>query len=89
VLEALDHLADVWSRLGRWEDAVEVLLTRAEDFPTDYRSPLAYVRAASIQEEQLHDPKSAVATLEKLTARYPELPLSRRAQEKIQLLQGS
>jgi TolA-binding protein len=89
VLAALDHLADVWSRLGRWQDAVQVLLTRAEDFPGDYRSPLAYVRAASIQEERLHDRQAAVSTLERLMQRYPDLPLSRRAQEKIDLLQGS
>jgi tetratricopeptide (TPR) repeat protein len=89
VLAALDHLADAWSRLGRWEDAVRVLLARAEDFPADYRSPLAFVRAASIQEERLHDPRAAVATLERLAERYPDLPLTRRAEEKIKLLQGS
>lgn len=89
VLAALDHLADAWYRLGRWDDAVRVLLTRAEDFPTDYRSPLAFVRAASIQEERLNDPQAAVATLERLAERYPDLPLTRRAKEKIKLLQGS
>jgi TolA-binding protein len=89
VLAALDHLADAWSRLGRWEDAVRVLTSRAEDFPGDYRSPLAYVRAASIQEEWLNDPQAAVSTLERMAERYPELPLTRRAKEKIKLLQGS
>lgn len=89
VLAALDHLADAWSRLGRWEDAVRVLTTRAEDFPGDYRSPLAYVRAASIQEEWLNDPQAAVSTLERMAEKYPELPLTRRAKEKIKLLQGS
>lgn len=86
VLNALDHLADVYMRLGEWENAVQAFLTRAEGYPGDYRSPLAYVRAAAIQEEQLRDPAGAIATLEKLTLRYPDLPLSLRAQSKIERL---
>lgn len=89
VLSALDHLADVWTRLGEWDKAVQALLHRAEDYPRDYRSPLAYVRAAAIQEEQLRDRDAAIATLEKLTQRYPDLPLSLRAQSKIEMLRGS
>ena len=86
VLQTMDHLVDVWTRLGRWEDAVETLIGLAERYPDDGRSPLAYVRAATIQEEQLKDRRAAIGTLERLTTRYPDLLLSRRAAERIEQL---
>lgn len=89
VLAALDHLADVWTRLGRWPDAVQALLTRGEGFPSDYRSPLAFIRAASIQEEQLKDRAAAIATLERVADRYPTLPLAKLATDKVARLRDA
>jgi TolA-binding protein len=86
VLSALDHLADVYTRLGDWDQAVEILLTRAEEYPADRRSPFAYVQAAAIQEQQLGNLDGAVSILVRMTEKYPNLPLSLRAKEKIELM---
>ena len=52
-----------WFPQMKWQKAVQALLTRADDYPGDYRSPLAFVRAAAIQEEQLSDRQAAIVEL--------------------------
>ncbi|MCA9756396.1 MAG: tetratricopeptide repeat protein [Candidatus Eisenbacteria bacterium] len=89
VLQTMDYLVDVWARLGNWNEAVDTLIALADQFPGDRRSPLAYVRAATIQEEQLGDRAGAIRTLELLRQRYPDLPLSLRAAERIEELKGA
>lgn len=89
VTQALDHLAEVSEALEDWQKAANALLTRAQNFPDDPRSPLAYVRAAGMLEERLKDRAGAIHTLELLAGRYPDSPLAERAKQKIQELKGS
>ncbi|MEZ4651400.1 MAG: tetratricopeptide repeat protein [Candidatus Eisenbacteria bacterium] len=89
VLQTMDYLVDVWTRLGKWDEAVRTLIGLADQFPGDRRAPLAFVRAATIQEERLGDREGAIQTLELLRSRYPELPLSARAAERIAELKGA
>ncbi len=85
-LSTLDHLVDVWVRLERWEDAVNTLIERAEQYPRDRRSPFAYLQAANIRGQELEDPAGAVAILERLRSRYPDLPISSQASQLIEQL---
>ncbi|MBK8230352.1 MAG: tetratricopeptide repeat protein [Candidatus Eisenbacteria bacterium] len=86
---ALDHLAEVYEELGDWNKAVNALMTRAQNFPDDVRSPLVYVHAAGLQAEMLKDRAAAIRTLELLVGRYPDLPLSEQARTKIEQLKGN
>lgn len=89
VLQTMDYLVDVWTRLERWDRAVATLVGLAERFPRDRRAPLAYVRAATIEEDRRGDRQAAIAILEQLTTRYPDLPLSAQAKERIAELRGA
>lgn len=88
VRSALDFLVEATEKLGDYDRAVRALLTRADGFPGESRSPLAYLRAAALQEVELHDRAAAIATLEKITQRYPDLPIAAHARERIGFLRG-
>jgi len=64
--------------LGRWEDAVQLLLQFPESYPGDSGNAMAVLKAAHITDEHLNDPQRAAEILERLAATSPDSILVER-----------
>ncbi len=88
VLSALDHLGTVRLQMKDWQEAVHVLLERADLFPQDPRSALAMAQAAEVLETRLSDRPGAARTLELMLQRFPAIPTADRTRQKIAQLKA-
>ncbi|MBD3161506.1 MAG: tetratricopeptide repeat protein [Candidatus Eisenbacteria bacterium] len=73
-------------RLGRWETALERLLSFPDRYPGDARAPLVLIEAAGIAENRLDDPERAAEILEGVAERYPNSPIAERARSEAERL---
>ena len=67
-LEALDALDEIFNILGKWDELVDVIYTKADLAEQDEAKIALYVRAAVIREEKTEDKTGAVSSYLKALA---------------------
>ncbi|HTJ43734.1 MAG TPA: tetratricopeptide repeat protein [Kofleriaceae bacterium] len=82
-LHASHALARLYEEEGRWKDLVAILRKQAEasDSPDDRNA--IYVRVAKLEEDQLADPKAAIATWRDILGDDPDHPAALDALERM------
>jgi tetratricopeptide (TPR) repeat protein len=81
--ETLYHMAEEAMLAGRNEHAIDTLNLIVQSFPASTYAPRAEYAAGWIYEQVLDVPDSAIATYQRLRARYPSSPFTARVQPKL------
>jgi TolA-binding protein len=82
---ALEQLMNVYSDLGKWEEALEYLHKIANEYPDSPLALQAMLITGTIYEVQLNDRDKAFEIYSEMVEKYPQSPIVERIRERLKL----